>query len=178
MEEREGGQGPPRSATGKTAINNLHHLSLCAPLDHSTNSTRNLRQKHTLARMQRFVCARSCINTHADTNVCVCMQVAAESRYNSPLHPESNSLLTQPLLSFRTWPQTSTHHTERVAQGPAFCLCGGHVKLMPVCHPAVNIWYVSPLWSSPKLRPVRGKTCSNGGYVEFTMFFILESKSK
>lgn len=134
MEEREGGQGPPRSATGKTAINNLHHLSLCAPLDHSTNSTRNLRQKHTLARMQRFVCARSCINTHADTNVCVCMQVAAESRYNSPLHPESNSLLTQPLLSFRTWPQTSTHHTERVAQGPAFCLCGGHVKLMPVCH--------------------------------------------
>lgn len=46
-EEREGGQGPPHSATGKTAINNLHHLSLCAPLDHSANSSRNLRQKHT-----------------------------------------------------------------------------------------------------------------------------------
>lgn len=48
-EEGEGGQGPPHSATGKTAINNLHHLSLCAPLDHSTNSSRNLRQKHTHA---------------------------------------------------------------------------------------------------------------------------------
>lgn len=63
-EEREGGQGPPHSATGKTAINNLHHLSLCAPLDHSTNSTRNLRQKHThtLTHMQGH-----CSHTHTVT---------------------------------------------------------------------------------------------------------------
>lgn len=31
----------------KDAINNLHHLSLCAPLDHSANRSRNLRLKHT-----------------------------------------------------------------------------------------------------------------------------------
>ena len=48
--EREGGQGLPHSATEKTAINNLHHLSPRAPLDHSTNRADKLRQKHTHAR--------------------------------------------------------------------------------------------------------------------------------
>lgn len=73
-QKKEGGQGPPHSATGKTAINNLHHLSLCAPLDHSTNSTRNLRQKHTLTHMQGrgpHIYAHKNTHTHKEKHACM-----------------------------------------------------------------------------------------------------------
>lgn len=109
--KREGGQGPPHSATGKTAINNLHHLSLCAPVDHSTNRTHNLRLKHThpltriyganthtcthahtkKERMHRFALKYTCANTHT------CVQEVAHPhmrRCSSPV------LLQSFLLNF------------------------------------------------------------------------------
>lgn len=141
----EGGQGPPHSATGKTAINNLHHLSLCAPLDHSTNSSRNLRQKHTRMQPQRahtrrfteemqaaaltHTCTSSygrmrvatCSHQHTDTP---CARLSAKSRVTQ-IERQRRSPLRPTAAALRRRSGKSASHS------PAFCLCGGHVKLMP-----------------------------------------------
>lgn len=82
----------------KTAINNLHHLSLRAPLDHSTNSTRNLRQKHTLTHMlgrahtERKTCMRA-QNLHEHTRALKCNQLHRHTHTRATLQPAGTAQL-------------------------------------------------------------------------------------
>lgn len=98
----------------KGAINNLHHLSLCAPLDHSANSSRNLRQ-----------------NTHASRHAGALaggrMLAAAGGWWWGGGDSEVGRSL---------WP--SPPHVPSRSPDSSFCLRGGHVKLMPPVSPPAS----------------------------------------
>lgn len=119
-EGKKGGQGPSHSATGKTAINNLHHLSLCAPLDHSTNSARNLRQKHTLTHMRGWV-----PHEHTKGNMHVCRKLREHT------HIRARNL-TEQMLNFPLKARQQRSNSSSVAQPGPLSVCLGE-SLQEAC---------------------------------------------